>query len=223
MKWFWVVLLLSLPSVMGVTIHGTVYDFGLDSLTDAVVEINTTPRQQMVTSQGTYLFKVPPGTYLLKARHPSSDSAITETIITKAEGDYVLDLILFPSLEAEEELLDEELKVEIIEEGLDEKPLGQWLIWLIVLIALGYLIYRVIKQPEKIVQREIVREIKAVDEDLGKILNFLDQEGGRTTQKEIRKQFAHSEAKVSLMIDELQEKGLIKKVKKGRGNLILKV
>ena len=136
---------------------------------------------------------------------------------------FFLDLILFPSLEAEEELLDEELKVEIIEEGLDEKPLSQWLIWLIVFIALGYLIYRVIKQPEKIVQREIVREVKAVDKDLGKILNFLDQEGGRTTQKEIRKQFAYSEAKVSLMIDELQEKGLIKKVKKGRGNLILKV
>ena len=40
------------------------------------------------------------------------------------------------------------------------------------------------------------------------------------TQKEIRKNIPYSEAKVSLWITELESDGKIKKIKKGRGNVI---
>ena len=53
------------------------------------------------------------------------------------------------------------------------------------------------------------------------ILKILIQEGGRTTQKGIRKQIQLSEAKISLMIAELEHKGIIEKIKKGRGNIII--
>ncbi len=46
--------------------------------------------------------------------------------------------------------------------------------------------------------------------------------GNSMCLQDIRKNFPYSEAKISLMIDELEAKGLVKKVKKGRGNLILK-
>lgn len=214
------------PSVMAVTIHGTIYDFGLNILTNTIVEINTTPHQQMVAKNGEYSFSVPPGIYELRAEHAKSESSTVENLTADAEGDYVFDLILLPSIEQDQELLDEGIDIPMVEEVVKEKPATQWLIWIIVLLALGYLVYKVSRKPAKIVERvkEVVREVKevAIPEELQKIMEFIEKEGGRTTQKDIRKNFPYSEAKISLMIDELEAKKLIKKVKKGRGNLIIK-
>jgi len=57
--------------------------------------------------------------------------------------------------------------------------------------------------------------------DIEGVIKIIRDEGGRTTQKEIRKKLPLSEAKVSLMISELEAKGMIEKIKKGRGNLII--
>ncbi len=217
-----------LPSVFGVTIQGTVYDFGLSRLSNAVVEINSTPRQQMVASNGTYSFSVLPGSYTLKARHDKSDSEIAENITALSEGSYVLDLILLPSIEKEEKLLQEEIDVPMVEDVVQDRPVTHWLLWVIVFVVLGYLVYKISRKPqqivEKIIQKEVVKEVRevAVAEELQKIMEFIEKEGGRTTQKDIRKNFPYSEAKISLMIDDLEAKGLVKKVKKGRGNIILK-
>jgi len=215
-----------LPSVLGVTIHGTVYDIGLDRLPNTIVVINSTPEQQMVSKNGTFSFSVPPGLYELKAWNDKSESVVAENITASSEGDYVFDLILLPSLETEEALLEEEFDVPGLEEVIEEKPPTQWALWLVVFIVLGWLVYKMSKKPKRIVEKVIekVKEVSrvAVSDDLHKILDFIDNEGGRTTQKDIRRQFPYSEAKISLMIDELETKGLIKKIKKGRGNVILK-
>jgi uncharacterized membrane protein len=213
-----------LPSVLGVAIHGTVYDFGLNRLANTVVEINSSPRQLMVAKNGTYEFSVQPGMYELKARHDKSDAEIAENISALAEGDYVLDLILLPSLESEEMLLSEEPEVPMVEDVIQEKPVTHWLLWLIVFAVLGFILYKVSRKPAKVVEREIIKEVKevAIPEELQDVLKFVEEQGGRTTQKDIRKSFPYSEAKISLMIDELEAKGLLKRVKKGRGNIILK-
>jgi len=72
-------------------------------------------------------------------------------------------------------------------------------------------------------QVEIIREesTKTEEGDLEQITNILKQEGGRATQKDIRKQIPLSEAKISLMIAELEHKGVVEKIKKGRGNIII--
>ena len=57
--------------------------------------------------------------------------------------------------------------------------------------------------------------------DLDALIKIIKQEGGRATQKDIRKNMPLSEAKISLMIAELQHKGTIEKIKKGRGNIII--
>lgn len=215
--------LLILPSVLGVSIHGIVYDFGLNLLPNAVVEINSTPRQLMVAKDGSYSFSVPAGTYSLHAWHNKTDSEIIENITAQEEGDYVLDLILLPTFEADDELL---IEAEAPFEELSKKPALSWLVWLVAFVVLGYIVFKVSRKPTKVVEKviETIKEIRevAVPEELQKIMEFIEKEGGRTTQKDIRKNFPYSEAKISLMIDDLEAKGLIKKVKKGRGNLILK-
>lgn len=57
--------------------------------------------------------------------------------------------------------------------------------------------------------------------ELQEVVSFIKKEGGRATQKEIRKEFPLSEGKVSLMISDLEEKGVVKRIKKGRGNIVV--
>ena len=71
-------------------------------------------------------------------------------------------------------------------------------------------------KPKKIQKKVIV-----LDPELKKIIDVLKEHGGRATQKDIRKKYPSlSEAKISLMITELQHKDIVQKVKKGRGNII---
>lgn len=54
-----------------------------------------------------------------------------------------------------------------------------------------------------------------------KIIGELRNSEGRMNQKDLRKFLPWSEAKVSIELDLLEEKGLIKKIKRGRGNIII--
>ncbi|MHC1582167.1 MAG: helix-turn-helix transcriptional regulator [Candidatus Syntropharchaeia archaeon] len=58
-------------------------------------------------------------------------------------------------------------------------------------------------------------------EDLKEVISIIQQNGGRITQKELRKKLSLSEAKISLMITDLENRGLVTKIKKGRGNVII--
>ena len=57
-------------------------------------------------------------------------------------------------------------------------------------------------------------------EDLKDLLELIRDSGNRITQRELRKKSPYSESKVSLMLSDLEERGLIEKFKKGRGNII---
>ena len=70
-------------------------------------------------------------------------------------------------------------------------------------------------------QKEIKKEFHDEDDGLKNLIDIIKKENGRTTQKELRKQIPLSEAKISLMIAELEHKGVIEKIKKGRGNIII--
>jgi uncharacterized membrane protein len=63
------------------------------------------------------------------------------------------------------------------------------------------------------------REI-TLPEDLNELLNLIRNNGNRITQRELRKKSPYSESKVSLMLSDLEERGLIEKFKRGRGNII---
>ena len=64
-------------------------------------------------------------------------------------------------------------------------------------------------------------DIDMLPDDLKEIIDILESQGGRMTQKDLRARLNCSEAKVSLMITDLEDRGLVHKVKKGRGNIIL--
>lgn len=57
-------------------------------------------------------------------------------------------------------------------------------------------------------------------DDLKEIMDIIRANGNRITQRELRKKSPYSESKVSLMLSDLEERGLVEKFKKGRGNII---
>lgn len=217
MRWLILALLFAV-SVSGAQIYGTVYDFGLGRAQNAVVEINSTPSQRIVATDGTYEFTVPAGVYRISAE---KDDELTEEVIEIGEGRFVRDLILLPNLE--EDLLDDEDEIPPIDETLDiiaPRPAYQWILWLAIFVVLGYVVWKVSQAPTKVIEKKIKEVV--VSDDLEKLIKFIDKHNGRVLQKDLRKGFPYSEAKISLMVDELEAKGVVKRVKKGRGNIIIK-
>lgn len=214
---------LSLISMVNAaTIHGTIYDLSLKKMNNARVEINTSPKQFLVAQNGTYSFNVPNGFYAIKAelvQKKTIMASVSENITINQDGNYVLDLILFPDVEEGIEEPNIELGNVFKETGDKNNIL---LIGFIVLFVLGILVgaffYLKTGKPKEVKER---LEEKQTDDDLEQIIKIIKLEGGRTTQKGIRKQIPLSEAKVSLMIAELEHKGVIEKIKKGRGNIII--
>ena len=59
--------------------------------------------------------------------------------------------------------------------------------------------------------------------DLHEVLGVIRGHKGRITQKDLRSRLEYSEVKVSLMLSELEKRGLIKKLKNGRENIVILV
>lgn len=57
--------------------------------------------------------------------------------------------------------------------------------------------------------------------DCKSVITTIDKNGGRITQLELRKMLPYSEAKISLIISELEDAGYLKKIKRGRGNVLI--
>lgn len=65
------------------------------------------------------------------------------------------------------------------------------------------------------------KQRKYLPPDLQEIMDIIRGQGGRITQKDLRGRIRYSEGKVSLMLADLERRGLIEKFKRGRGNVII--
>lgn len=81
----------------------------------------------------------------------------------------------------------------------------------------------VIPQQEMIKAEVTIPSDEPVPADLQEIIDILKSQGGRMTQKDMRKRLKYSEGKVSLMLLDLEKRGKIQKFKKGRGNVLFLV
>ncbi len=228
---YWIILLIILSSVVyGATIHGSIYDLNLQKVDNVVVEVDSEPQQRMISKDGMYSFTLNPGSYQITAEYKDNSSTFLskEKIDVHEDGDFVLDLFLYPDLGEEQQLLNES---EVISVGDPFIPSGDAVIrmayiavfvifGLSLLGTAGFAFYFYRKKKEI---GDVKQEISSgeLDDELNQLMEFIKKEGGRTTQKDIRKAFPQSEAKISLMITDLEHKGYVEKIKKGRGNVII--
>jgi len=209
------------PCINAAEIYGTVYDMSLNPAMGAVIEINSTPKQTKILKDGAYSFTLPVGNYVIKATYVTNYNVYSteENITIVDEGRYIVDLIVFPDLSEESELLllGEDINLEEIYE--DETKAFPWLyiIFVLVVIAAILLFFKKRKPKEKTEEKILEEEIDPKD----RIYDFIKQKGGRVTQREIRKNFPVSQASISLILTELENDGKLKKIKRGKGNIII--
>jgi len=218
---FLLICALAVNFVNAAAIYGTVYDLSLKKVGNARVEINTLPKQFLIAQNGSYSFDVPNGDYIIKAQLMQKNiiiASVQENITIRQPGNYVLDLILFPDVE---EGIDE-INTDVNENVVDSKsnPAVITIVVLIIALSIGAVYYI---RKNRLKQKETKEDTKQEqgDDDLNQLIKIIKNEGGRATQKDIRKQIPLSEAKISLMIAELEHNGIVEKIKKGRGNIII--
>ncbi|MCK5629703.1 MAG: winged helix-turn-helix transcriptional regulator [Nanoarchaeota archaeon] len=226
------VLLFCIQAVSAAKISGNVYDISLEKAIDVIIEIDTSPKQKMISKEGSYSFNVPLGNYTITAGMYIDnllEAYATEDIQIIEEGEYNVDLIIFPYIGDDENLIQEgnislpetlfeEIDAVEEKEGIDKQIIITAILLIIALVAIMTL-WKHAKKPKKRKQRPV--SFISITKELQDIVEVIRKNGGRTTQKEIRKQIPLSEAKISLMIAELEDKGIVKKIKKGRGNIII--
>ncbi len=215
----WGLLLFSLLLVQlasAATIQGIVYDISLDKVKNIVVTIDSAPSQRFVVSDGRYSFDVPSGDYTIKVLNVNGDKSLASEYITVwSEGTYNLDIILFPEEELEDISVDDIAVPEPLEDLEAENGKNPWLgLGVIILGVALFLLMRLYKKRD-------MENVIAGRSDSEKVIEIMKKEGGRINQKDLRKHFPLSEAKISLLVSELEAKGKIEKIKKGRGNILV--
>ena len=220
--------LLVMPFALGATIHGKIFDYSLRLAENAIVKINTQTPQIFVASDGLYSFNVLPGDYTVVALLKDSNDEITyyleENISVVSEGDFVRDLIMFPNTNIDELNLDADL-AQIV--NIDSQQNGnnvllqvsKAFLLAVVIIALAFLSRSLWCKRCK-TRNDSTKALVEDKDEIDDLFSFI-QKNKRVTQKDIRKEFSFSEAKISLMLSELEHRGKIKKIKRGRGNIII--
>lgn len=226
------IFLLLVLQVQAATIYGTVYSWEtLEPLPKTVIVVNTTPEQQIVSEDGSYFINLTPGSYVLRAiyyKDGNLELYAEMNVTVEKEGSYNIDLILFPPLSNFSFEEPEEINFILEEkESVYNFAIPLALISLASMVAI-YLILRkrmkkevTLKSIEQVAEEKTeVTDTSDLPEDLIEVISIIEKEGGRITQKELRKKLSYSDAKMSLMIADLERRGFVEKIKKGRGNII---
>jgi uncharacterized membrane protein len=219
------------------TVYGTIYEWSdFDNpLKNTWVEVNSTPVQKVLSATGTYSFNLTPGSYLIKARYYHNDIleyTADEEIHIDKEGNFTHDLLLFPPTDSEYQYLGDINLTSSLDKS--ESNTRYYIIALIIVFTALFILLWLRRKKNKsneqggaeetieIPLENIAKtESKELPEDLRTIYELILKKGGRVTQRDLRKEVKYGEAKVSLMIADLENRGLIKKFKKGRANIII--
>ncbi len=234
-------LLSLLPLTHAATISGIIYDgLTLESQPDAVVSVYTNPVQTKVSKDGLYAFDVPLGIYTLEATYSENGVIVSraeqKVVITK-EGIFGIDLILLPDIgDVPNEPIPDETGISILDQII-QGPLGWWILLGVVLMGVGYAVVqrktftRTPKNSETGLSGEtgMAGESNAppkkdeiqLDKYALEMMGHLKRGGNRLTQKDLRGMVNIGEAKVSLVVSELESYDFIKKIKRGRGNILI--
>jgi len=217
-------LALMLSLSLAATIYGTTYDWStLEPLNDCILEVNSTPAQQLISKDGNYSFNLPIGSYQIIAKYYENNSLLlesTDKVSVISDGSYLMDIIMFPAIDLGEPLFNE------TDPNLEEQYLftdqNGWMnlvFFSIALVAVTLLVASKLRTHKKEPEKTIEERPGRLSKEAKQVLEIIQREG-RMTQKELRKKLPWSEAKVSLIIADLEERSLIKKIKKGRGNIL---
>ncbi|MDD5340067.1 MAG: hypothetical protein PHV13_02350 [Candidatus ainarchaeum sp.] len=186
-------------------VHGSIYSGDLQKVNSTLIRVDGPFSYQLVTDKANYSIYLPEGNYTISASvyDQSGNTALYAEEAVKVGGeDQTMDLVLRPAW-----------------------PMTYTVALLVIfIIACAFLWARRPSGPPRPRQEApAARKTAEPDEDAEAVLRALDGFEGRATQKELKESLGFSDAKLSLILSELESLGKIRKFKRGRGNIIKKV
>jgi len=230
-----------LGSAMGATIHGSIYSYDLEKIANALVEVNSTPKQTLFTTNGDYSFELPIGIYRITAvsKDGSEIQRADEMASVYDGGSYNIDLFLMTVIEDDYENLSININLDAIpEKHKDALPYPLKIAIPAILFAIAGIIIGFIRRrklrgigiasdkvnmsnKDNVDSEGNGSKNRPIPDIKNAILEEIGRMDGRATQKELRKKIPYSESKISLVVTELEHEKKIRKIKKGRGNILI--
>lgn len=220
--------------ILAATIYGTIYDLSLEPQKNVIITLSTVPEQVLIVKDGDYEFLVDNGFYTLTAvkEEYGEYSKATENITISSNGSFRVDLILYPTFVEEKQLLANTESLGLKFDTEPEYEPNYTMLSSIIALTLGVvvliiffpnirLLLKRLRRKRRLKQKRIKSDFELMDENEKKVVQLLRQNQGRLNQKELRSEFTLSEAKISLIITDLEKRKVIRKVKKGRGNIVI--
>jgi len=179
-------------------IYGNIYSEDLNSLESAVITIEGDFSYQIVIQKSHYSFNLPNGKYNITAKSGELESA-----------NHV-------------KIGDEEQNIDLV---LRRKQDYYWLLAPVIVLSIVLFFVLIHKPNEKIQEtsKPKTKEEYTPDQESKLVLKILSEHENRLTQKELKELTKFSDSKLSLILTELENYGLVKRFKRGRGNVIKKI
>ena len=216
-----IISLIAIEGAIGAVVSGKLYDGHFNQLNNVLVEITTFPTQSFVSKDGAYSFTLTDGRYTLIAyfRQQNGTTIFTsKEVLVSGGGSYTVDLILDQPFTGVPPVITLPLSTRIFNALKKNYPFILFGVFLAaVFVSVLVILWRKLRRakPPQPSKPELPIE-------LSQLLALVAKGGGRVTQRELRKKLPDiSEAKISLMISELEASGHLTKIKKGRGNIIV--
>ncbi len=200
-------LLLLLASANAAFLYGDIYASDSHDINQTVIRVEGDFTYQLVTGRQNYSIFLPDGNYTVRAEafDQYGNTAYSDSESVRVGGeDQRLDLVLRPAVNARLEVLA----------------------FAILVLAGVFLWTRGSRASQKDAASPAVRPIDEkppLDDDAKKVLSYLDSASGRANQKDIKEALGFSDAKLSLILSELEHGGLVRRFKRGRGNIVRKL
>jgi uncharacterized membrane protein len=207
------------------TLQGNVYSAdSFDAVQGALVKAEGASTYQVLSPDGTYSMEVAPGEYNISAYYYENGTlkGYAKDGIAVGAGGASYDIVLFSPDEFEgiEGFDTAELDENILEGRKEDwTPLlvgGAVLLVLIVLAVAAYFLFG----KNKAGKAPAVERKKELDGEEKKVVEILEGSEGMRNQKELREILKCTDTKISLLISSLEAQGYVKRIKKGRENIV---
>lgn len=184
-----------------------------ENINNTLIKITGPTTTQFVASQN-YSIELIEGEYEISAHHlEQEECSSSEKVVVSGES-MIFDLVLFCGLD--DPFFLDESGVDFSFENQDSpQNLSLYFLGFLILFTIAIFLYYISKNKSKI--KEDKTEL---DDDSIKILEIIKSHEGRILQSELRDILKFSESKMSLVLTELEVLEKIKRIKKGRGNII---
>ncbi len=212
-------LFFALCVVSAYNLYGEIYSANnFESLENVVIEISGTSSAKIVASNN-YSIELPVGNYTIEAYYLENGKLVLyskDEVYISSDSKY--DLILFHPSEFETVIYSGE-EIDLFD--VPKKKIAPVLCY-IALIILGVIVFLAGHLLSKGggEEEEGEEKRKGMDEDGKAVLRILKENEGRMEQKELREVLKWTESKTSLVVGELEALGYVKRIKKGRKNII---